>query len=118
MMKRRILVVDDEQDIRSIIRSALAARYEVVEAQDGLDALAKLELVEPDFIILDVMMPLMDGVETCRAIRRHPRYQSISVLFLSAMNTKDDLKKGYGAGANLYLTKPFRSEERRGGKEC
>lgn len=107
MLKRRILVVDDEQDIRSIIRSALAAQYEVVEAQDGLDALAKLELVEPDFVILDVMMPLMDGVETCKAIRRHPRYQSISVLFLSAMNTKDDLKKGYGAGANLYLTKPF-----------
>ncbi len=107
MQKRRILIVDDEDDIRAIIRSALMTRYEVVEARDGLDALSKLDLAEPDFVILDVMMPLMDGVETCAAIRKHPRFRDISVLFLSALNTKDDMKRGYGAGANLYLTKPF-----------
>jgi CheY-like chemotaxis protein len=107
MSRRRILIVDDEEDIRSIIRSTLAVKYEVVEAQDGLDALAKLELAEPDFVVLDVMMPLMDGVATCVAIRRHPRFKDVSVLFLSALNTKEDMKKGYGAGANLYLTKPF-----------
>ncbi|PKO15195.1 hypothetical protein CVU37_13530 [candidate division BRC1 bacterium HGW-BRC1-1] len=107
MQKRRILIVDDEEDIRSLIRSALTTNYDVVEAQDGLDALSKLDLVEPDFVILDVMMPLMDGVEACNAIRRHPRYQDISVMFLSALKSKEDLKRGYGAGANLYLTKPF-----------
>lgn len=107
MPRWRILIVDDEADIRTIVRANLATKYEVVEAVDGLDALEKLELCEPDFAILDVMMPLMDGFRTCEAIRRHPRFRRIPVLFLSALNTKDDMKKGYSAGANLYLTKPF-----------
>jgi DNA-binding response OmpR family regulator len=107
MSRWRILIVDDEEDIRTIIKGTLGARYEIVEAHDGVDALATLEIAEPDFIILDVMMPLMDGFQTCDAIRRHPRYSTVNVLFLSALNSKEDIKKGYGAGANLYLTKPF-----------
>lgn len=107
MSKRRILIVDDEDDIRTVVRAALASKYEVVEARDGLDALEKLELAEPDFVVLDVMMPLMDGIQTCAAIRRHPKFKHLSVLFLSALNSRDDMMKGYGAGANLYLTKPF-----------
>jgi len=107
MPKRRILIVDDESDIRAIIRATLASKYEVVEAHDGLDAAQKLEIVEPDFVILDVMMPLMDGYETCRVIRKHARFKDIPVLFLSALGSREDIVKGYGAGANLYLTKPF-----------
>lgn len=107
MPRWRILIVDDEDDIRSIVRGTLSARYEVVEAYDGVDALAKLELAEPDFVVLDVMMPLMDGYETCEAIRKHPRFRHLSVLFLSALNSREDMMKGYSAGANLYLTKPF-----------
>jgi DNA-binding response OmpR family regulator len=107
MPKWRILVVDDEDDIRSVVRAALSSKYEVVEARDGLDALQKLELAEPDFVVLDVMMPLMDGYRTCEAIRKHPRYKQLSVLFLSALNSREDMMKGYSAGANLYLTKPF-----------
>ena len=107
MSKFRILIVDDEDDVRAISRAALSPTYEVVEARDGLEALDRLDLIEPDFIILDVMMPMMDGFQACEAIRRNPRYQSISVLFLSALNSKEDLMKGYGAGANLFLTKPF-----------
>lgn len=107
MPKWRILIVDDEEDIRSIVRATLATKYEVIEAHDGVDALAKLELAEPDFVVLDVMMPLLDGFQTCESIRKHPRFSRLSVLFLSALNSKEDMKKGYGAGANLYLTKPF-----------
>src|SRR5438046_8418180 len=107
VFKWRILIVDDEDDIRTIVRASLASKYEIIEARDGLDALEKIELGEPDFVVLDVMMPLMDGFQTCEAIRRHPRYKHLSVLFLSALNSKEDMKKGYGAGANLYLTKPF-----------
>src|SRR5688500_2439626 len=107
MPQWRILIVDDEPDIRTIIRGALTSKYEIVEAQDGLEALQKLELVEPDFIILDVMMPMMDGYQTCEAIRKHARFKGLSVLFLSALNANEDIKKGYTAGANLYLTKPF-----------
>ncbi len=107
MPKRRILIVDDEADIRAIVRATLTAKYEVVEAHDGLDAAQKLDLVEPDLVVLDVMMPLMDGYDTCTVIRNHPRFHDIPVLFLSALASKPDIVKGYGAGANLYLTKPF-----------
>jgi CheY-like chemotaxis protein len=85
----------------------LGAAYEVVEAHDGLDALEKLERAEPDFIVLDVMMPLMDGFETCRAIRNNANFRDIPILFLSARRSTQAIKEGYGAGANLYLTKPF-----------
>ncbi len=107
MGKWRILVVDDDRDIRDLVRSSLEPHYEVVEARDGLDALEKLERAEPDFVVLDVMMPLLDGVQTCKAIRNSPAYRDITVLFLSALASKDDMQKGYSAGANLYLTKPF-----------
>jgi len=107
MGKWRVLVVDDDQDIRDLVRTSLEPGYEVVEARDGLDALEKLERAEPDFVVLDVMMPLMDGIQTCEAIRRHSRYRDMTVLFLSALASQADIRKGYDAGANLYLTKPF-----------
>lgn len=106
-MKWRILIVDDEEDVRSILRATLSDTFEVVEAHDGLDALEKLDRYEPDFVILDVMMPMMDGFDACAAIRRHPRYSELPVLFLTALSGKEQIKKGYETGANLYLTKPF-----------
>lgn len=106
-MKGRILVVDDEEDIRMILRASLEDDFEIVEAHDGLDALEKLERYEPDFICLDVMMPLMDGFETCSSIRSNGKYNDIPIMFLTALGKKEDIKTGYGKGANLYLTKPF-----------
>lgn len=107
MNKFRIMVVDDEEDIRTLLRLTLSPTYEVVEAYDGLDALDKIELAEPDFIVLDVIMPLMDGFQACRAIRKHPQLHDVPVLFLSAKRAKEEIMKGYEAGATLYLTKPF-----------
>lgn len=109
-MKWRILVVDDEEDIRLILKSALSEEFEVVEAANGLDAIEKLDRVEPDFVCMDVMMPLMNGFDACEAIRRHPKYNDVPVMFLTALAGKEDIKKGYGKGANLYLTKPFEPE--------
>jgi DNA-binding response OmpR family regulator len=106
----RILIVDDEEDVRTLLRATLSEKYDVVEAHDGLDALEKLDRYEPDFIILDVMMPLMDGFKACEAIRSRPEYAEVPILFLTANTSKEDIKKGYGLGANLYLTKPFESE--------
>ena len=103
----RIMVVDDEPDVRTIIMATLRAKYEVAEAPDGLDALEKLDRYEPDFVLMDVMMPLMNGFEACSAIRKNPRFSDLPVMFLTALGSKEDIKKGYGAGANLYLTKPF-----------
>lgn len=103
----RVLIVDDEPDVRAIVAATLREHYEVFEAQDGLDALEKLERVEPDFVVMDVMMPLMTGFEACDAIRKSPRFHELPVMFLTALGTKDDIRKGYSVGANLYLTKPF-----------
>lgn len=107
MGKWRIMVVDDDRDIRDLVRSSLEPQYEVVEARDGLDAVEKLDRAQPDFVVLDVMMPLLDGIQTCEAIRRHAGFKDVTVLFLSALSSREDIQKGYGAGANLYLTKPF-----------
>ncbi|CAN5420531.1 hypothetical protein BH09SUM1_BH09SUM1_12870 [soil metagenome] len=106
-MKWRILLVDDEPDIRLIVRTTLEPQYEILEAHDGLDALEKIERYEPDFVLMDVMMPLMNGFEACAAIRGNQKFHELPVMFLSAMGGKEDMKKGYTAGANLYLTKPF-----------
>jgi len=106
-MKWRILLVDDEPDIRLIVRTTLEKEYEILEAHDGLDALEKIKRYEPDFVLMDVMMPLMNGFEACAAIRNDPKFRDLPVMFLSALGSKDDMKKGFGSGANYYLTKPF-----------
>jgi len=106
-MKYRILVVDDEEDVRTLLLGTLEPTYEVVQAVNGLDALEKLDRYEPDFVCLDVMMPLMDGFQACDAIRKDQKYRDIPVMFLTASSERDKIKKGYELGANLYLTKPF-----------
>lgn len=106
-MKWRILIVDDEPDVRLILKTTLMEKYEVVEAHDGLDALEKVERYEPDFVLMDVMMPLMNGFEACEAIRKMPRYRELPVMFLTALGSKEDHMKGFKSGANRYLTKPF-----------
>lgn len=110
MAKYRIMVVDDDDDARKMLGLALRQRYEVVEATDGLDALSKLETFEPDFAILDIMMPLMDGYQVCEAIRKHPRFKTMQVMFLSAFGSKENIKKGYAVGTNLFMTKPVDPE--------
>ncbi len=107
MNKFRILIVDDEPDIRMIVKTALSTKFEVVEAENGLDALEKIERAEPDFVVLDIMMPLMDGFDTCASIRKHNRFSATGVYFLTAKSDKESLKKGYELGADLYLQKPF-----------
>lgn len=99
--------MDDDPDVRAVVASALRPDYEVVEAMDGLDALHKIENYQPDFAIIDAIMPLMDGFELCESIRRHDQFRAIPVIFLSAHSRQEDIKKGYASGANLYLTKPI-----------
>ena len=106
MERWRIMIVDDEEDIRELIKASLESEFEVAEAYDGLDALDKLDLFQPDFIIMDVMMPLMNGLDTSITIRENPKYNDVPILFLSALSTKEDMNKAYRSGADLYLTKP------------
>ena len=107
MTKWRIMVVDDEEDTRELIRAILQSQYEVVEAYDGLDALEKLERYQPDLIIMDVVMPLMDGLKASTAIRENQKFNHIPILFLSARAKKEEMEKGYLSGADLYITKPL-----------
>jgi len=102
----RIMVVDDDPDIRQVIAETLKDKYEVVMAHDGLDALEKLEKYEPDFVIMDMLMPLMDGFQACAAIRRKPGFQNLQVLFLSAYGSRENIAKSYEMGANLFIPKP------------
>jgi len=103
----RIMVVDDDPEVRLMIEAALTEQYEVCHAHDGLDALEKLDKYEPDFLILDLLMPLMSGTEVCESIRRNPKFQNMQVLFLSAHDTREEIQQAYACGGNLFLSKPI-----------
>ena len=106
----RILVVDDEAAVRdSLSRTLRFEGYEVSVAEDGLAALDQIARHEPDAVILDVMMPRLDGLETCRRLRADGRL--LPVLMLTARDTVGDRVAGLDAGADDYLTKPFALQE-------
>ena len=103
----RILVVDDELDIREFVQYNLVKEgYEVECAVNGRDALVKAAEFRPHLILLDMMMPEMDGREACRALRANPSTAKTMILFLSAVCEEDSLVECYEAGADDYITKP------------
>ena len=103
-----ILVVDDEEEIRRVMRLTLTiAGYEVREAEDGNKALESLQKNPPDLILLDVLMPGMDGFEVCRRVRADSATAHIPILILSARTDTQSQEEGFRAGATKYLTKPI-----------
>ena len=103
-----ILVIDDESLTRRLLHHCLTrAGYDVIEAENGQDALTKLESAHPDFIISDVLMPGMNGFDTVRAIREMPEFVHTPVIFLSSRADTDAELKGLESGAQKYLFKPF-----------
>jgi DNA-binding response OmpR family regulator len=107
-MTRRVLVVDDELYIRNILDFALNSEgYEVITAADGEQALKKAVDLLPDLIILDVMMPKLDGFEVCRAIKGKDETKHISVILLTARDKEADRERGKQVNCDAYLTKPF-----------
>jgi diguanylate cyclase (GGDEF)-like protein len=110
----RVLVVDDDRNLRNIITTNLElAGYEVATAANGQDALAKLEEDVPDLLLLDLMMPYMDGYEVTRRVRSHsnPMIANIPIIILTAKGEADDKVRGFEAGADDYVTKPFGPRE-------
>lgn len=106
-MSARILVVEDNREFRFLLRKFLSRLgYTVIEAEDGAEGLAKAEQEKPDLILLDIMLPVMDGYEVCRQIRKHPEIATTPILMLTAKNTLQDEKRGFDVGADDYLTKP------------
>ena len=108
MAKGRILVVDDEVYIVHILDFSLGMEgYEVVTALDGEQALEKVAQQKPDLIVLDIMMPKLDGYETCKALKGNADTRDIPVILLSAKGRNVDQKVGFEVGADDYITKPF-----------
>jgi len=102
-----VLVVDDEPMTRTLLKLMLApADYEVFEADNGIEALEKIEHRKADIMILDVMMPQMDGLMLCRKLRERQDTVQTPIILLSAKTTPESIQEGLIAGANRYLTKP------------
>lgn len=107
-MAHKILIADDDPVIVKLLQVNLEMEgYEVVAAQDGQDAVEKAARERPDLVILDIMMPRMDGWTAREALLRTPGVEDTPVIFLSARAQQADLRKGYEAGVAEYVTKPF-----------
>jgi CheY-like chemotaxis protein len=107
-----IMTVDDDPDALDIVRTFLESRgYRVVTATDGREALAKLEETHPALVLLDVMMPEIDGWEVARIIKNSPEFRDVRVVMLTARSEFTDKQEGLRAGADDYIVKPIRLEE-------
>jgi CheY-like chemotaxis protein len=105
---KTLLVVDDQADIRKLIRLALGRRFKVIEAKTADEAYSLIQAERPDFVLLDVMMPgEMDGFDLCARIKRDSELASTHVIMMTALAQIADQEKGQSVGANAYFTKPF-----------
>jgi CheY-like chemotaxis protein len=106
--KARVVLAEDEPDIQLIARLALKrAGFDVTTASTGVDALARIEEAAPDVIVLDWMMPDMDGPETCARLKANPATRDIPVIFVTAKSQQSEIARGLALGAVGYITKPF-----------
>jgi len=107
-MGKKILIVDDEPDIREVLEIRLmAAKYDVITASNGEECLRKAEEGMPDLILLDVMMPGMNGFEVCKRIKEGDKTKDIPVIMLTVLSQEQDLSKGLEEGASCFISKPF-----------
>ena len=111
-MSKKILVVDDEKDITETLSFMLKAKgYEVVEGYDGEEGLKIAKEIMPDLIILDVMMPKMNGYKIARLLKYDSKYKHIPIIMVTARGQEADKLIGEETGADVYITKPFEFEE-------
>ena len=111
-MSQRILIVDDEPNIVISLEFLLRREgYEVVVAQDGVEALAQVRAERPDMAILDVMMPHRNGFEVCQDLRQDPEFKDLRIMMLTAKGRDTEVSKGMALGADIYMTKPFSTKE-------
>lgn len=111
-MALKVLVCDDERNIVRLIQVTLERQgYTVVTAYDGKEGLEKVRAESPDLMVLDVMMPYMDGFEVLKNLRKDPATEALPVIMLTAKAQDKDVFEGYHYGADMYLTKPFNPME-------
>ena len=108
MIKKTVLVVEDEENIRELVSYHLLKEgYQVAGVASGEEALATAEAQPPDLILLDLMLPGIDGLTVCKRLRNNPRTESVPILVLTAKGEESDIVSGLNQGANDYVTKPF-----------
>jgi len=109
-MQKKILIVEDEESLLKLESILLTAKGYLVEgATTGLAALEAVAAEAPDLILLDIMLPELDGFEVCDRIRKDPETQNIPIVLLTAKKTPEDVARGKEVGADQYITKPFKS---------
>jgi len=112
MDKKRILLVDDEEDLRKMLKFRLEAlNYDVVEAADGEDALKKAKSIKPDLMILDLMLPKLDGFEVCKTLKSDENYKNIPIIMFTASAQEKDGELSREVGSDAHITKPFEPQE-------
>jgi DNA-binding response OmpR family regulator len=109
---KKILAVDDEPMVLELIKTRLEfAGYEVITAADGLEGLKKTRSEHPDLLILDLILPGLNGYQICRMLKRDDTHKRIPILMLTARSQEKDVNEGMRAGADAYMTKPYETEE-------
>lgn len=111
MDKKRILLVDDEKDLaETVVFQLQISGYEAIVAYDGQEGLGKARKEKPDLIILDLMLPKMDGYKVCGLLKNDSRYAKIPIIMFTARAQESDIKLAKEVGAEAYITKPFEQE--------
>lgn len=112
MSKKRILLVDDEVAFVEVVKKRLEFHgFDILTAHDGQTALEISREEHPDLILLDLMLPKLDGYKVCKILKFDENFKDIPIILLTALTQESDIKLGYEIGADLYMTKPFDSEE-------
>ncbi|WP_309893820.1 response regulator [Archangium sp.] len=110
--KKKILLVDDSRTVLLMHQLLLADRgYELLTARDGEEALEKALATRPDLIFLDVLMPGMDGFETCQALRAHETTRDVPIIMVTTSGEPQNIQRGFDSGCTDYITKPFNDNE-------
>jgi two-component system alkaline phosphatase synthesis response regulator PhoP len=109
--KKKVLIVDDEPNLRRLSRTILSKNFIVFEAEDGKQAIDIANTQKPDIILMDMMMPKMDGLTACHAIKKDPATKSIPVIMVTAIGFELNVKLSQQMGASGYVTKPFSSQD-------
>jgi CheY-like chemotaxis protein len=109
--KKKVLIVDDEPNVRRLSRKILNNTFDVVEAEDGRQAIEIAVTQQPDVILMDMMMPRMDGLSACHAIKKDPTTKSIPVIMVTVIGFELNIKLSQQMGATGYVTKPFSSQD-------
>jgi DNA-binding response OmpR family regulator len=112
LSKRKIVIIEDEPDILEVLSYNLRREgFDVVAAHDGLQGLALVKREQPDLVLLDLMLPGMDGIELCGSVKKNPATQNTLIIMVTAKGEESDIVLGLGVGADDYVTKPFSPKE-------